>query len=598
MDNKLVKILKRVEKPSRYVGGEVLLPPINHTTRVKYCLCFPERYEIAMSDISTKIIYHMLNDRKGYVCERCFAPWVDMGNELKKENMPLFSLETKTPLVDFDVLGFNFTQELYYSNFLYMLDLAGIPFKANQRSNNCPFVYGFGRCMYNPEPLADFLDFAIIGDPEDVTIKVIDAINKAKLNKFNRSQTLKQISEVEGVYVPSFVLAVYDSAGNIKKLEGKTVRRQIVKDLDRSYFPTKLLVPNEDAGCEVARLELMRGCSRGCRYCQEGFVNRPVRERRVQTLVSHATGQIYNSGFSELDLLAPCTKDYQALPSLLKLLDKLCETRSVKLVVPNLLTENTGEYKSLAKSNILKLSIEAGTERLRNIINRNLSDEDIESELKVAFENNVSKLELNFMIGLPFENSEDLMGIVSLVKRAKELYKAHKTTTKPLSIFVHIDVFVPKAFTPFQWCKYIGVSEAEKRQQFLQYAFKKLGVKTDFANAKACEVEALLSLGDRRMGEILLEAYKRGAKFDAEKTFNYAYYQVAYLLKGLSVDKVLMKKAPQEILPWDKIDIGITKQYLANEYARAKEQVVTKDCKHGCNNCGLLNMGVCKNGCG
>lgn len=599
MERKLISMLKKVQKPARYVGCELCMPVVNPEPRVKFCMCVPDLYESGICDIPAQTIYHLLNDRKGYACERCYAPYVDFARELKKENYPLFSLENRTPLAKFDLLNFQFRSEMQYTTFLYMLSLANIPLEAGDRfGGEYPLVFASGITTLNPEPIADFIDFAIIGDQEDLTVKVVDTILKCKLSKLTRSETLKRLALVDGVYVPDRYKFSYKKSGDLESVEGPVVKRQIIRDFDRIYAITKPLVANERAKHERGTIEIMRGCTRGCRFCREGFMFRPIRERRVQNLVAQANAQIFQSGVEEVAITSLSNEDYSHLPELIGFMENLCKEKNVKFSMPSLKQEMfKEEITTLAGRNAFKMSLEAGTERLRNIINRNISDEEIFSDVTEAFKNGVSLLKLNFMIGLPYETAEDLMGIVLTVKNIQELYKKHKTENKPLNISVAIETFIPKPDTPFQWCQFIGVKEAKKRQIFLTYAFKKLGIKLVFREPENSEVEAVLSRADRRVGKILKTAFLNGAIFDFDNEFfNASAYQIAYEKSGVNKELFLKKFDKDSVFAYEKIDTGINKAFLYHELEKAKAGKPTSDCRHGCNGCGLLKTGVCVNG--
>lgn len=598
MDKKLSAILKKVEKPSRYVGGELCMPVIDDNVRVRYCLCVPEVYEDAFKHVEAKVIYHMLNDRKGYSCERCYAPYLDMGRELKKEKYPLYSLETKTPLSKFNVLNFNFHYELTYTTFLYMLNLAGIPLESKNRGEEYPLIYGSGICMCNPEPIADFLDFAVVGDVEDVTIKIIETIMRAKVAKLTKEETLKQLSLIEGVYVPKYVDIDYSSKGEIKEVKGNVVKRQIVRDLDRVYFPTKLILSNVKTKYDCGVIEIMKGASSSARYYQQGFLSRPIRERRVQSLVSQATAQIYNSGENRIMLSSLTIGDYSKIQELNRLLLPLCENKNVNLGLPKFdITKVKNDLVGLEDENTLAFTIEAGSQRLRNIINKNISTEDIINAFRISFEAGYNNINLYFMIGLPYENSQDLLSIIDIVLKAREIYEEINKTIKNLKINVCISSFIPKPFTPFQWSAFVGTEELKKRQLFLSVAFNKLNINYIFYNAESSEIEAMLSRGDRRLGVVLKDAFFGGAIFDKNpKLFNANAYYNALEKNNIDINLYLNKKDLKEVLPWSLIDAGIAENYLKNEYELAKDGVITQDCKKGCSNCGLVKWGMCNYG--
>lgn len=592
MEKNLIEILKKVEKPARYMGGEALVRPVGTQMRVKFCLCCPTLYEMGMKRRDANILYYLLNDRKGYSAERCYAPQVDMARELLKEGVKLFSLENKLPLSQFDLLAFSLEEELDYFNIAYMLTLAKIPAEAVKRTSDFPLIFAYGKLAFNPEPLANIFDFFIIGDYEDMAVKVVDTIMKAKLSNLNKQEILTKLAQIEGIYVPSLIEVVKDKKG-IVKIKG-SVKSQVIRDLDRAFFPTKLMISNIGSESESAFIEPVRGCGAGCRFCQEGYVSRPVRERRVQTLVSQATSQIVNSGFDRLRIALPSAEAFPRLKNLLTLLEPICSSKGVEVEVENVGCDNELNSKILKQEDELVLSLEAGSERLRKIINKPLSKGEILSRIEKAFNEGTNKIRLFFMVGLPYETAEDLMEIIELALAIKQLYKSKHQDENKLQIVVQTSVFIPKAFTPFQWSAFIGIKEAEKRLGFIAKGLSQIGVKNESCNPTESAVSAIMLRGDREVSKCIIEGAKRGVlnlgNFDANLFFDVA--------KDCGIDssKYFAKKDIKDVLAWDFIDVGVGKQFFIKELVRAQKDETTDKCANSCSNCGLHARGLCKYG--
>jgi len=597
MTNELGKILLSVQNPARYIGGETGTPTIDENARVKFCLLSTDLYESAMNDYKIKTIYHKVNDRKGNSAERCFAPWLDLGSQIKKAGIKLFSLENKKPLCEFDLLGVHLHYPSQYTTLLYMLSLGGVTIETKSRNDSSPFVFGFGEACINPEVVSSFLDFVIIGDAEEVVLSVIDCLKSAKTNKFDRNQTLLELAKIQGVYVPSINYRTLDKKGRVVWTHDK-VKKAVAIDLDRNYYPTVIQVPNIRQTRECVCVEPIRGCTRGCRFCLYGFLNRPIRERRIANISAHANSQVTSTGIKAIDFSSRCFGDYTKLNALVSELNDIEKEKDVKVIIPEFSgSENYSDFVTLESHDTVKVKIEAGTEQLRNKINKILSDRKIDEALELVYKAGYSCVKLNFMIGLPFETGNDLLGIIETVKRAKMLYRKHKSTSKPVYITCTISCFVPKPFTPFEWCESISLEQAEKRFKFIKKGLKGLGVRVKLFSPEYTLIESVLSRGDKRVSDAVILAYKYGAVFDRNsKLFNYNAYSKAFSALGIDVNKEIAHKDTNTIFPWDNVDMFVDKSYLLAEYEKAKKGIVTPDCRNGCASCGLSQKGVCKHG--
>ncbi|WP_036938854.1 TIGR03960 family B12-binding radical SAM protein [Pseudobacteroides cellulosolvens] len=604
------EILLSVEKPSRYTGNEwnSIKKDISNI-KIRFAFCFPDVYEVGMSHLGMKILYHLINKRDDAYCERVFVPWVDMEAKMREKSIPLFALETKSPVKDFDILGFTLQYEMCYTNILNALDLSGIPVLSSERTNKHPFVCAGGPCAYNPEPLAEFIDFFVLGEGEEVLHDVLDAYSLWKDQNASRQEYLEKISKIEGVYVPSFYDVKYKEDGTIEKFIPKkkdypeVIKKRIIKDLDNTFFPEEIIVPFTDIVHDRVMLELFRGCIRGCRFCQAGFIYRPVRERSTEKLSETAKKLIDSSGYDEISLTSLSTSDYTNLPDLTGKLIEEMEKRKVNLSLPSLRIDSFSldlmEKAQKVRKSGLTFAPEAGTQRLRDVINKGVTEEDLIKSATLAFSGGWNGVKLYFMIGLPTETMEDVEGIADLGNKVVDAYMSvpKEKRGKGLNVTISTSSFVPKPFTPFQWEPQDFIETFTEKQKTLKSKIKNKYISYNWHDSKLSLLEAVFARGDRRLCKVLLRAWEKGCKFDAwGEHFKYDAWMEAFLENGVDVHFYAnRKRSYDEILPWDHIDIGVSKDFFINEMEKAKAEELTSNCRTGCSGCGaaVFEGGVC-----
>ncbi len=574
-----------VEKPARYTGGEYNTPDISINAAARVCMCFPDLYEVGMSNLGIRILYHMLNDMDGISAERCFAPKQDYADLLTKLNIPLVSLETQSDLKDFDILGFSVQFEMLYTTVLYMLDLANIPFLALDRGEDYPIIIGGGPCSANPEPFAEFFDIIVIGEGEKPMQELSQLMAKCKANKKTKKEFLNEATGIVGVYVPS-LNPVIDNGRFVCVEQDKVVEQAFTSDFDKSYFPIKMLIPNIEVIHDRPVIELFRGCPNGCRFCQACFFYRPIRLKTKETLLSQAEAIIKDTGFGEISLASLSSSDYPELENLVTNLSDICTKKHVNLALPSLRMDSfTSEMSASSRMSSLTFAPEAGSERLRNVINKNISDADIEKTVRIAFERGYTSIKLYFMMGLPTETEEDLNGIRQMIWRIKDIYR-EVPRKRALNITVSVAIFVPKPLTPFQWVAQIDSETIKQKQDFLCKALRIKGVRFNWHGEETSILEAVFARGDRRLAKVIIAAYNNGAKFDSwTEHFNNDIWIKAFEDTGVNMYNYLDEIDTNIRLPWDFIDFYVRKDYLLNEYTISKEGIPTKSCKDSCNAC-------------
>ena len=609
LNDKIEKILEKVQKAPRYTGGEMntSVKPWNECP-LHFGFCFPDTYEVGMSHLGMKILYGLINRESWSLCERFFMPWTDMITLMEEEKLPLLSMESRHPLNEFEVIGFTLQYEMSFSNILAMLKMGGVPVESRDRGENDPIVVAGGPCAFNPEPLADFIDAFMIGDGEDVMTELNRVILERKEKGLSRDTCLKNLAKLEGVYVPSLYDVVYHEDGTVASVTPNcpeappTVRKRVVVDLNNTFFPEELPVPYTEVIFDRIMLEIMRGCTRGCRFCQAGILYRPVRERSMEKLIELAEKLQRSTGYEEISLSSLSSGDYSCLPELIRALMQRMKEKRVSISLPSLridsvLKESLEETQQVKKTS-LTFAPEAGTQHMRDVINKGVTEEDLLGKVRDAFEGGWSSVKLYFMSGLPGETTEDLDGIADLARKViAEYFNVPKTQrAKGLRVTVSVSVFVPKPFTPFQWAAQDTVDTVIGKQEHLKEVLNIKGVTFHWHEPYVSYLEACFARGDRRMGTVLKRAWEKGCILDGwNETFRFNTWMDAF--RECGIDPAFYanrERTKEEVLPWDHIDCGVTKAFLWREKEKSERAETTKDCRKGCNGCGLQRWkGVC-----
>ncbi len=609
MKKNVEKILQYVQKPARYAGGELnsIQKDLNKVS-LRYAFCFPDLYEIGMSHLGMKILYSLVNDKENYWCERVFAPDTDMEEQMRKNNVPLFALESGDYIKDFDIIGFTLMYELSYTNVLNMLDLAGIPLKSSDRTDLTPIICCGGPCACNPEPITDFVDIVFLGDGEESTIELLDLLDECKKNGSTKHEFLLKAKDIKGVYVPSFYEDSYNENGTLKGLKSlygapSKVKKSVVADMNKCFYPKEFVVPFISIVHDRAVEEIFRGCIRGCRFCQAGFIYRPIREKSVETISNQAKALIESTGYDELSLCSLSTSDHSKVNEMLSSLIDWTEKDKINLSLPSLRVDNFSDelvdkLNRVRKSG-LTFAPEAGTQRLRDVINKNVTEEEVIRTCSKAFDNGWTSVKLYFMMGLPTETMEDIEGIADLGMKVIHTFYNNPNRQKGSGVQVSISCasFIPKPFTPFQWEPEDSMESLKAKQEHLLESIPTKKIKVSYHQTPTSLLEGVLARGDRRLGKVMLDAWKLGCKFDSwDDKFNFDAWMKAFEMNGIDPFFYTKRRRPfDELLPWDHLDYGVSRKFLENENKKAHENKTTPHCRIKCAGCGanMINGGHC-----